>query len=152
MLIVYFICAAAVAAGAGAQLAFCNRSSSSARARARRRSATWGGPKTKTPLPRATGASAFHLWPRAAPGHAAPMRRHALMFMCMHKYRWHMHARLPPTVCHLPRHLRIVGGDGGQGRCGVGVAEAIRRRRRACGGTEARLRDGHHTTPHHTTP
>ena len=72
----------------------------------------------------------------------------------MHARSQAAHAcRAAPTVCHVPRCLRIVGGDGGQRRCRVGVDEALRRRRRACGGTEARLRWAPcHAMPCHTLP
>ena len=125
ILSVYFMCAAAAAAGPGAQLAFCNRSSSSARARARRRSATWVAPKSETPRPDAPLAQA-----RATSGPEPYRAQVQVAHAC----------RAVPTVCHLPRCLRVIGGDGGQRRCRVGVDEALRRRRGACSGTEACLR------------
>ena len=125
ILSVYLMCAAAAAAGPGAQLAFCNRSSSSARARARRRSATWVAPKSETPRPDAPLAQA-----RATSGPEPYRAQVQVAHAC----------RAVPTVCHLPRCLRVIGGDGGQRRCRVGVDEALRRRRGACSGTEACLR------------
>jgi hypothetical protein len=114
--------------------------------RSRTRTTTLGnlsGSKNKDSNPlRASGASACHLWPRAAPAMPRP---------CMRVPRRHMHARLRRrcATCRGASGSSVVTvGSGGAASeltkpSAVGGAPAVVRRR-ACG--------GHHAMPCHAMP